>query len=100
MKRSLLAVIIAATAAPTLAEPIDATTPCSVAIHAFGSAKRAGEVLVGAPSQEVLEVGNYILNIMDQLDRQRINAGEQGIWSNFSRQCRILTSSSCGSAYT
>ena len=44
MKRSLLAVIITATAAPTLAEPIDATTPCSVAIHAFGSAKRAGEV--------------------------------------------------------
>jgi hypothetical protein len=84
MKRSLLAVIIAATAAPTLAEPIDATTPCSVAIHAFGSAKRAGEVLAGAPSQEVLEVGNYILNIMDQLDRQRTNAGEQGIWSNFS----------------
>ena len=39
---------------------------------------------MGAPSQEVLEVGNYILNIMDQLDRQRINAGEQGIWSNFS----------------
>jgi hypothetical protein len=82
MKRSLLAVIIAATAAPTLAEPIDANTPCSVAIHAFGSAKRAGEVLAGAPSQEV--VGNYILNIMDQLDRQRTNAGEQRIWSNFS----------------
>jgi hypothetical protein len=84
MKRSLLAVIIAATAAPALAEPIDATTPCSVAIQAFSSDKRAGEVLAGAPSQEVLEVGNYILNIMDQLDRQRLNAGEQGIWSNFS----------------
>ena len=84
MKRSLLAVIIAATAAPTLAEPIAATTPCSVAIHAFGSAKRAGEVLAGAPSQEVLEVGNYILSIMDQLDRQRTDAGEQAIWSNFS----------------
>jgi hypothetical protein len=81
MKRSLLAVIIAAIAAPALAEPIDATTPCSVAIRAFDSPKRAGEVLVGAPSQEVLEVGNYILNIMDQLDCQRINAG---IWSNFS----------------
>ena len=78
MKRSLLAVIIAATAAPTLAEPIDATTPCSVAIHAFGSAKRAGEVLAGAPSQEVLEVGNYILNIMDQLDRQRTNPVSRG----------------------
>ena len=72
MKRSLLAVIIAA---PALAEPIDATTPCSVAIQAFGSDKRAGEVLAGAPSQEVLEVGNYILNIMDQLDRQRLDAG-------------------------
>ena len=68
MKRSLLAVLIAATAAPALAEPIDATTPCSVAIQAFGSPKRAGEVLAGAPSQEVLEVGNYILNIMDQLN--------------------------------
>jgi hypothetical protein len=79
MMRSLLAVINAAIAAPTLAELIDATSPCSVAIQAFGSTKRAEEVLVEAPFQEVLEVGNYILNIMDQLDRQRINAGEQGI---------------------
>ena len=55
-----------------------ATTSCSVAIQAFGSDKRAGEVLAGAPFQEVLEVGNYILNIMDQLDRQGTNAGEQG----------------------
>jgi hypothetical protein len=36
-----LAIIIAATTAPALAEPIDASTPCSIALHAFGSAKRA-----------------------------------------------------------
>jgi hypothetical protein len=84
MKQSFLAFIIAATTAPVLAEPIDASTPCSVAIHAFGSAKRAGEVLAGVPSQKELEVGNYILNVMDQLDRKRMDAGDQGIWSNFS----------------
>ena len=76
MKRSYLAIIIAAATAPALAEPIDASTPCSVAIQAFGSAKRAGQVLAGVPSQEELEGGNYILNVMDQLDRK--------LWSNFS----------------
>ena len=84
MKRSLLAIIVVATTAPALGESIDASTPCSVAIHAFGSAKRAGEVLAGVPSQAELEVGNYILNVMDQLDRKRVDAGDQGIWSNFS----------------
>jgi hypothetical protein len=84
MKRSFLAIVVVATTAPALAEPIDASTPCSVAVQAFGSAKRAGEVLAGVPSQEELEVGNYILNVMDQLDRQRTDAGEHGIWSNFS----------------
>ena len=54
--------------------------PLVVAIQAFGSAKRAGQVLAGVPSQEELEVGNYILNVMDQLDRKRTDAGEQGIW--------------------
>ena len=93
MKRSYLAIIIAAATAPALAEPIDASTPCSVAIQAFGSAKRAGQVLAGVPSQEELEVGNYILNVMDQLDRKRTDAGEQGIWSKFlgrreARGCR------------
>jgi hypothetical protein len=84
MKRSFLAIIIAVTTAPAFAEPIDASTPCSVAIHAFGSAKRAGEVLAGVPPREELEVGNYILTVMDQLDRKRTDAGDQGIWSNFS----------------
>jgi hypothetical protein len=84
MKRSFLAIIIAVTTAPAFAEPIDASTPCSVAIQAFGSAKRAGEVLAGVSSQKELEVGNYILNVMDQLDRKRMDAGDQGIWSNFS----------------
>ena len=36
------------------------------------------------PSREELEVGNYILTVMDQLDRKRTDAGDQGIWSNFS----------------
>ena len=84
MKRSFLAIIIAVTTAPAFAEPIDASTPCSVAIHAFGSAKRAGEVLAGVPSREELEVGNYILTVMDQLDRKRMDAVDQGIWANFS----------------
>ena len=84
MKQSLLAFIIAAITTSALAESIDASTPCSVAIPAFGSPKRAGEVLAGVPSQRELEVGNYILNVMDQLDRKRMDAGDQGIWSNFS----------------
>ena len=84
MKRSFLAIIVVATTAPALAERIDASTPCSVAIHAFGSAKRAGEVLAGVPSQGGLEVGNYILTVMDQLDRKRMDEGDRGIWSNFS----------------
>jgi hypothetical protein len=83
-KRSFLAIIVVATTAPALGEPIDASTPCSVAIHAFGSAKRAGEILAGVPSQGELEVGNYILTVMDQLDRKRMDAGDQGIWANFS----------------
>ena len=52
--------------------------PLVVAIQAFGSAKRAGQVLAGVPSQEELEVGNYILNVMDQLDRKRTDARESG----------------------
>ena len=36
------------------------------------------------PSQGELEVGNYILTVMDQLDRKRMDAGDQGIWANFS----------------
>jgi hypothetical protein len=70
MKRSLLAVIIAATAAPTLAEPIDATTPCSVAIHAFGSAQPHGVRNAGAIS-------------LRRCLPNRVQA-KQGIWSNFS----------------
>src|SRR6516164_10559718 len=84
MKRSLLAIIVVANTAPALGEPIDASTSCSVAIQAFGSAKRAGEVLAGVPSQGELEVGNYIFTVMDQLDRKRVDAGDQGIWANFS----------------
>jgi hypothetical protein len=77
-------VAMAVTNAPCLADPIDSHTSCSIAIQVFGSEKRAGEVLAGAPSKDVLEVGNYIMNVMEGLDRRRIEAGEQGIWSNFS----------------
>jgi hypothetical protein len=72
------------TTAPCSADPIDSHTSCSIAVRAFDSEKRAGQVLAGAPSPEVLEVGNYILNVMEGLDRKRIEAGEPGIWSNFS----------------
>ena len=70
MKRLLLAGILASTIAPSLADAIDASTPCSVAIQVFDSEKRAGEVLAGAPSPHVLEVGDYIMSMMEQLDRQ------------------------------
>ena len=84
MKRLLLAGILAATITPSLADAIDASTPCSVAIQAFDSEKRAGEVLAGAPSPHVLEVGDYIMSMMEQLDRQYTDAGKLGVWSDFS----------------
>jgi hypothetical protein len=66
----LLAALMAATISPSLADAIDASTPCSIAIQAFDSEKRAGEVLAGAPSPHVREVGDYILTVIEQLDRQ------------------------------
>jgi hypothetical protein len=84
MKRTLLVAFVAVTISPTFANPIDAGTPCSVAIQAFDSGKRPGEAIAGVPSPQVLEVGNYIMNLMEQLDRQHIDAGKPGIWSNFS----------------
>jgi hypothetical protein len=80
----LLAALIAATTSPSLADAIDASTLCSFAIQVFDSEKRAGEVLVGAPSPHVLEVGDYIISVMEQLDRQYTEAGKPGVWSNFS----------------
>ena len=84
MKRLLFAGIVVVLVIPCFAEPIEKNTACSVAIQAFGSEKRAGEVLAGAPSLQVQEVGNYIMTVMEQLDRQYTDAGKQGIWSNFS----------------
>lgn len=83
MKRLLFAGIVVVSVIPCFAEPIEKNAPCSVAIQAFGE-KRAGEVLAGAPSLQVQEVGNYIMTVMEQLDRQYTAAGKQGIWSNFS----------------
>src|SRR5215470_1323445 len=77
IRRTLLAAISTAAAlAPCFAEPLDSRTPCSIAVKAFNSAKRPGQVLAGAPSPEVVEVGNYILSIMEGLDRQHTDIGE------------------------
>jgi hypothetical protein len=80
----LIAALSAATISPSPADAIDASTPCSIAIQAFDSEKRAGEVLAGAPSPQVLEVGDYIMNVIGELDRQYSDGGKPGIWSNFS----------------
>jgi hypothetical protein len=50
----VLAGIFAVTITACFADTFDATTPCSVAIQAFNSEKRAGQVLAGAPSPHVL----------------------------------------------
>jgi hypothetical protein len=84
IKRSLLAVIVTVTIIPSVSKAIDASSPCSVAVQAFDSHKRAGEILAGVPSPEVIEVGNYIMKEMDQLDRQYADAGKPRIWSDFS----------------
>ena len=64
----------------------DATTSCSFAIQAFDSEKRAGQVIAGAPSPHVQEVGNYIMQEMEQLDSQYMKNGKSSIWSDFSDQ--------------
>jgi hypothetical protein len=70
----------------SFADTIDAETSCSVATQAFDSERRAGQVLAGAPSLQVQEVGNYIMSVMEQLDNQFIKDGKSGIWSDFSEQ--------------
>jgi hypothetical protein len=75
---------VTATINPSVAKAIDARSSCSFALQAFDSDKRAGEVLAGVPSPEVIEVGNYIMKEMDQLDRRYADAGKPGIWSDFS----------------
>src|SRR6476660_9894867 len=84
MKQSALAVIVCATISPSLAAEPDANTPCSGAMQAFNSSKRAGEVLAGVPSPQEQEVGDYILGVMDRLDRTYTDAGKPGVWSSFS----------------
>lgn len=84
IKRSLLAVIVTVTISPSVAKAIDASSPCSVALQAFDLEKRAGEFLAGLPSPEVIEVGNYVMKEMDQLDRRFADSGKPGIWSDFS----------------
>ena len=77
---------VAVTITPVFADTIDATSSCLVAIQAFDSEKRAGQVLAGAPSTQVEEVGNYIMDAMEQLDKQMMQDGKSGIWADFSDQ--------------
>ena len=84
MKRSVLAIIACTAISPALAAALDANTPCAVALQAFNSPKRAGEVLAGVPSPQEQEVGDYILGVMDRLDRTYTDAGKPGVWSSFS----------------
>jgi hypothetical protein len=98
LKRALLAASVVATISPSLADAIDASTPCSVAVQAFDSDRRADEVFAGAPSQQVLEVGNYILKVMNyimkvmaDLDRQYTDGGKPGIWPNLSDEGKHAT---------
>jgi hypothetical protein len=77
-----------------LAAPIDSKTSCSVAIQAFGSAKRAAETLAGVPSPEVVDVGKFIMTVMEQLDRRQTEKGKPGIWSNLSDQERHILAAS------
>ena len=94
LKRVLLAATVAAATSPSLAGAIDASTLCSVAVQAFDSDKHAGQVLAGAPSQQVLEVGNYIMKVMADLDRQYTDAGKPGVWPNFSDEGKHATAAS------
>jgi hypothetical protein len=86
---TLMTVLAGISAVPmtrAFANTIDATTSCSFAIQAFDSEKRAGQVLAGAPSPHVQEVGDYIMSVMKQLDAQYMKDGKSGIWSDFSDQ--------------
>jgi hypothetical protein len=84
MKQFVLTAIVVAIISPALAAPIDANTSCSVAIAAFASSKRAGEVLAGVPSPQEQEVGDYVLGVLEQLDRRYTEAGKPGVLSSFS----------------
>ena len=86
MKLLPLAGIFAVTITASFADTIDATTPCSVAIQAFDSDKRAGQVLAGASSPHVEEVGNYVMGVLEQLDKKFMQDGKSGIWADFSDQ--------------
>jgi hypothetical protein len=70
----------------SFADTIDRTTSCAIAIQAFDSEKRAGQVLAGAPSPHVEEVGDYIMGVIEQLDKQFMQDGKSGIWADFSDQ--------------
>ncbi len=56
------------------------------AIQAFDSEKRAGQVLAGAASPHVQEIGDYIMSVMEQLDGSYMSDGKSGIWSDFSEK--------------
>jgi hypothetical protein len=83
---TVLAGICAVPLTRSFADTIDARTSCSAATQAFDSEKRAGQLLAGAPSPHVQEIGDYITGVMEELDRQYMKDGKSGIWSDFSDQ--------------
>ena len=46
------------------------------------------------PSPEVLEVGNFIMMVMEQLDRRQTDKGKPGIWSSLSDKGRHVLAAS------
>ena len=78
--------ILPLTVTASFADTINATAPCSFAIQAFNSGKRAGQVIAGAPSPHVQEIGDYIMSVMEQLDNRYMKEGKSGIWADFSEQ--------------
>jgi hypothetical protein len=96
IKRTFLAAAVSAvvSTAPCFAEPVDSRTSCSVAIRAFDSGKRAAETLVGVPSPQVQEVSNFIMTVMERLDRRHTDKGEPGTWLNLSDAGRHVLAAS------
>jgi hypothetical protein len=86
MKRLLLGGMVTLIINSSFADTVDATTSCSAATQAFDSEKRTGQVLAGAPSPHVQEIGDYIMSVMEELDSQYMKDGKSGIWSDFSDQ--------------
>ena len=55
-------------------------------LQVLESEKHTGQVLAGAPSPHVEEIGNYIMRVIEQVDNQVMQDGKSGIWADFSDQ--------------